>query len=486
MKNNSISESSSTRGIKVLMKKINSSSPLRDSVFEDAIDYFTKQPEVEARIASLTEDLSKAEQRVSKNTMVENTDKLKTSLKICQKNLKSYELELDNARLARVRKLNTISDEVLSQCSGKNEDETNRKFAKTLGTVSLIAPTLISTSLDYNKQNKAFYQTVLSLKLLDQLLADKQLDNDYILSRLLPKELECDELSSFRLEVQTPLVIASLLMDIGNYHPEAQKILKGDLGDKDEYRLLEQNERITLLKLNHRHSLNYLTDGLGLNKYIGNLKDERDVFNKQEENKFAFIRFLLKGALSPKQGLGGLVKVPHIYTSVILSTKRSFTYESLPRAFVMLSKGVEKKILNKGVVTSLLTITGIFPQGFGIVYIPKSTDGSDLDNYEYAIVNSLYPKEAQSPTCRTATKGLVFNSSGQDCSITPSNNLFFIDARKKLETIDKERLKEILSKLWDNFENLEGELELVPKCWGPYEFFYYAKQQNLWNKQAGD
>ena len=486
MKNHSISESSSTRAIKGLMIRINSTSSLRDSMFEDATDYFIKQPEVAAQKMALAEDVLKAEQRVLKNTAAVNSDKLDAKVKQCQKILQAYEAELDNERLARVRKINAICDDILSLCTGKNTAETNRKFAKVLGTLSLITPTLIKASLDYKKQNKPFYQAVLSLKLLDQLLADKRLDNEYILQRIPQKNVENDELSSFRLEVQRPLIIASLLIDVGNYHPEAQKILQGDLGDKDEYRVLEKADRLALLKCSHIHSLNYITHGLGLDKYIGHLKDERSVFNKQEEDKSSFIRFLLISALSPKQGLGNLVKVPHIYTSVILSTKRSFSYESLPKAFVMLSKGVENKVLSKEVVTSLLTITGIFPQGFGIGYIPKSADGFDLNHYEYAIVNSLYPKDPQTPNCRIATKGLVFNSSGQDCSIEPSNNLYFIIARKKLEKIDKVRLKEILSKLWGNVEGQQDTVELVPKCWTPYEYFFYAKQQNLWNKQAED
>ena len=65
--------------------------------------------------------------------------------------------------------------------------------------------------------------------------------------------------------------------------------------------------------------------------------------------------------------------------------------------------------------------------------------------------------------------------------IKRDNNLHFPQAQKKLERMSEERLKEILSKLVSNFEE-RSNMDLIPKCWGPDEFFTLLKNQNLWNR----
>jgi len=483
MGKNTISESASTKAISNIVKKIDTSSPLKDSVYEEAADYFAQLPEIEKNLATLHQNLTTAQQNLSANSKPDNVKKLKHKIEQNLKKIKLFESKRDEERLARLHKLKSICDEILSLCIGQNREDTNKKFAKLLGTLSLRTPEGINLALQYNRQSQHLYQAVLSLKLLDQLLEDKQMGNEYILKRTLPDDTE--EIP-FRLEVQTPLLMTSLLHNVGICHPVAQQILKGESGDADEFRVLSTDERLALLKCNYQQTLNYLKDGLGGDKYIGGSKAEREVFDKKDKEKTAFIRLLLKSSLKPKQGIGNLIKVPQIYTSVVLSTKRNFTYASLPKGFQMLNKGVERGIINKQVVESLLKITGIFPQGYGVTYIPKSSEGYDLDRYEFAIVNTLYPQEPYNPICRIATKNLVFNSTGADLCIEPGNNLYFPDARKKLTKVSPERLKEILSKLWSNFEVRQEQHDLIPKCWHPYEYFSFAKQQNMWNKVMTD
>ncbi|WP_019612843.1 hypothetical protein [Psychromonas ossibalaenae] len=480
MKKNSASESSSTKAISNIVKKIHTSSPLKDSVYEEAAAYFAQLPEIEESLAALHQDLTTAQQNLSANRKSENVKKLKSKVEQNLKKIKVFESQQDEERLSRLRKLKSICDEILSFCIGQNRDDTDKKIAKLLGTLSLRAPEGINPALQYNQQSQHLYQAVLSLKLLDQLLEDNKIANEYILKWILPDDTE--ELLSFGAEVQIPLLMTSLLHDVGLCHPAAQQILKGESGDADEFRVLSADERLDLLKCNYQQTLNYLTDGLGLDKYIGGSKAEREIFNQKEKEKLAFIRLLLKSSLNPKQGIGNLIKVPQIYTSVVLSTKRNFTYASLPKVFQVLNKGVEGGSINKQVVETLLKITGIFPQGYGIAYIPKNSKGYDLERYEFAIVNTLYPQEPYSPICRIATRNQVFISSGGDLNIAPVNNLYFADARKKLTKISPERLKGILSKLWSNFEERHEELDLIPKCWHPYEFFSFAKRQNMWNK----
>jgi hypothetical protein len=487
-----ISESSSTKAISNIVKKIDSSSPLKDSVYEEAADYFAKLPQIEKSLAMLQRDLTTAQKSLSSNSKPEKVKKLKHKVNINIKKIKLFESTLDEERLARLHKLKSICDEILSLCIGKNKDDTNKKIAKLLGTLSLRTPEVINLALQYNQQSSHLYQAVLSLKLLDQLLEDKQVDNEYIMKRTLPDDTEetiplwLEGKNRFRLEVKIPLLMISLLHNVGLCHPIARQILKGKSGEDDEFRVLSTDERSALLKCNYQQTLNYLKDGLGLDKYVGGSRTEREVFNTKEREKLAFINLLLKSALNPKQSIGNLIKVPQIYTSVVLSTKRNFTYTSLPKGFIVLNKGVERGTINIQVVKSLLKITGIFPQGYGVTYIPKNSEEYDLDRYEFAIVNTLYPQDPYQPICRTSTKNLVFNSSGMDICIEPGNNLYFPEAQKKLMKVSPERLKEILSKLWSNFEERPEKHELIPKCWHPYEYFSFAKQQNIWNKVMTD
>ncbi len=185
--------------------------------------------------------------------------------------------------------------------------------------------------------------------------------------------------------------------------------------------------------------------------------------------------------MKPEHGIGNLLKIPQIYTSVILSTKSNYAYEALPKVALVLEKGVEKGVYSKIAVDALLAITGVFPQGYGITYIPKDSDRQDLDRYEYAIVTGLYPKDVRQPVCRMVTRNLTYNVSAQGCVISMTNNLYYPLARKKLEKISEERLLEILSKLVSNFEERKN-MPLVPCCWHPDEYFSYVKNQNLWNK----
>ena len=153
----------------------------------------------------------------------------------------------------------------------------------------------------------------------------------------------------------------------------------------------------------------------------------------------------------------------------------------MPKAALVLQSGVERGYYHKAAVDALLKITGLFPQGYGVTYIPKDSDKRDLDRYEYALVVSLYPPALDMPICRVVTRSMTFSNTGTNVVVSVDNNLYFPAARKKLEKMSEERLLEILSKLVSNFEERKN-MELIPKCWFPDEYFSYSKNQNLWNK----
>ena len=213
--------------------------------------------------------------------------------------------------------------------------------------------------------------------------------------------------------------------------------------------------------------------------YIGNSKTDRDKFNKVEHKKLLFIKHLLKSAVNPKEGIGNLIKVPQIYSSIILSTKDSYNYKVLPRVYQALNQNAERGACSQVVVDALAKITGQFPQGYGVTYIPY--DQEIDDRYEYAVVCQLYPSNPEQPICRVATRNLAFMSHGQEIVIKSTCNLYFVETAKNFSTISKERLHEILELLASNYHERK-ELDLLPRCWQPTEFFSMKANQKLWNK----
>lgn len=482
MSKKATNESAYTAQVKTLVRKVHDATQFQDSIFEEASDYFAKQPALDEKLSDLQKKLEDAEFALSENSNTKATERLQKTVKERQKALKALETQLEDDRLTRLHKLKGVCQEVLNLAIGQTEDETNKKIAKFLGTLLLISHTENREAIYYNQKGKHLYQAVLALKLLNTLLDENLITNQYILERSV-RHSDNNQNPIFVQDVQIPLLMTSIMLDVGTRHPDAQRILKGEKGKEDEFRALEPEARKQLLKIDYQQDLMYITYGLGKDKYIGNSKTERDAFNRNETQKLTFMRTLLKSAIHPEQGIGNLIKVPQIYSSVVMFTKRTLNYESIPKVFLLLKKGAEKGNYSESVVEALLKITGVFPQGFGITYIPKDSDGKDLDRYEYAIVNSLYPSNPHSPICRAATRNLTFNSFGNDNSISPDHNLYYPVARQKLEKFSENRLREILSKLWDNYTEHHQIDELIPRYWHPYQYFSLVKYQNLWNKK---
>ena len=479
----SIGKSTYSKAVSALVNRIYDSTAVADSVYEQATAYFQQaiaQQDEKIELAQQVMLFENRQQQVSQRDMA----LVERNLKQAQGEQQSFQQARDDEANIRISALKRLCRDILDLCQGDTVDETNLLSAKLLGTIQLLSPTEGKNVAASNQKSKHLYKAVLSLRLLDKLLADGELNNAYVQQRFAAskgKKAAKDEYDPFRDDVQIPLLMAALLQDIGSCHPDAQLILKGADGDADEFRVLDNDERMALLQISYRESLKYVVQGLGLEKYSGNSKQERDSFTQRETERQNFVVMLLKNAVKPEHGIGNLLKIPQIYTSVVLSTKNSFAYDTLPKVALVLEKGVEKGVYSKVAVDALLSITGVFPQGFGVTYIPKDSDRQDLDRYEYAIVTGLYPADIRQPICRMVTRNLTYNVSAQGCVISVENNLYYAPARKKLEKISEERLLEILSKLVSNFEERKN-MPLLPRCWHPDEYFSYVKNQNLWNK----
>ena len=345
MANEPLHQTYYTRQVQRLRSKIYGHSVVKDSLLDRAIDYFEHE-----------------EFRPSNENLSENEDKL-------------HQMQCTE----RYSNLYVLSAEIIELTEGDTFDESNRKSAQFLGTIQLTSPTEGKKIASHNEQSKSLYNAILCLRLLDRLIMDSHIDDPYInkyLGDVTPEQygnffdLNPNGYQAFVEQVKIPLVMAALLLDIGHYHPKAQVIMSGVDGELDPFRILDITQRKDLLKINYQQTLKYLNEAIGVPNFVGNTKAERESFYLAEREKISFIQLLLKSNVKAKAGIGNLLKVPQIYSSIILSTKDSYNYKLLPQVYQVLNKNAELGVCAQIVVDALYQITGMFPQGFGIVYMP--------------------------------------------------------------------------------------------------------------------
>lgn len=476
-------ESSYTKSVSNLVRSIQSNTALKDSLFEQAQLYFECADAADIAHFELQKDIRAIEDSLQA-AEGSNKEKIAKKLSIAKLSLQRNYASQEEKRIQRLQKVLEVSTNILVLCEAEDWQKTQVNSAKLLGTLQLLSPGEGSKLPEQHQKLKPPYRAVIALKLLDKLLIDSQIKNAYINERYqITDRYSQDEekLTRFQNDVAIPIIIASLFQDVGSLHPKAQTILKGKDGNLDEFRLLDKEDRLTLLKINHEQTLNYITYGLGMARYVGNLKEERAELEQNEKKRLTFIRTLLISAFKPKLGVGNLIKVPQIYASIIFSSKQNYSFSGLPKAMLMIMKAAERGSISNIAADSLLAILGHFPQGYGITYIPNDDDESNIELYEYAIVTGLNPTDPFVPICRIVTRNLTFIATGQVSSIKKKSNLYFSATRKKLDKMSPERLEEILSKLASNSEERK-ELDIIPSYWNPYGFFGYTKLQNLWRK----
>jgi hypothetical protein len=96
-------------------------------------------------------------------------------------------------------------------------------------------------------------------------------------------------------------------------------------------------------------------------------------------------------------------------------------------------------------------------------------------------VSQFYPSHPEEPICRQVTKKLSFISFGQDIHVIKESNLYFVETAKRFSRVSKKRLLEILEQLVSNFEERK-ELDILPRCWLPNDYFSVKNHQKLWNR----
>jgi hypothetical protein len=464
MSKKSLHQTHFTNQVQLLIDRIYGRSVLKDSMLDQAIEYFNHLDENQQ---TAPEGLEKKEQSKEEGT---GNDQLRSS------------------KAQRLTNLQTICLEIIALCESESVTECHRKSAQLLGTIQLLSPTEGSKIALSNERHKPLYKAVLCLRLLDRLCDDGNITEPFIkeyLAKLSPGQyhsfatVDPKGYERFLSQIKIPLIMSALLQDIGHYHPDAQRIILGAEGANDPFASLGIAERKLVLQISYRETVRYLVNGIGATGYVGNSKAEREQFNIVEQKKLVFIKHLLKSSITPKKGIGNLLKVPQLYSSMVLSTKASYNYKLLPKVYQVLNQNAQRGGCSQLVVDALYTITGMFPQGYGIVYFPINSSGEQQDNYEYAIVNQLYPPEPEHPLCRIATRHLAFVSRGQSIEVKRNANLYFRETAEKLKLLSKERLNAILVLLASNYDERK-DLDLLPRCWQGGPYFSIKKNQKIW------
>jgi len=482
------SDTQFTQQIRELVKRVSGTE--KGSIWQQAREFFVEQCKRQKQQDSYDQRINELESKLAQDSNEKNCAQYRQKLNTAQKELENFIGQDSEGRLARHEIIVAIAREILALSEGADFEETKRKSSRILGTLQLLNPTEGKQVAEYNERSKPIYKAILCLRLFDQLLIDGLITDPYV-AKCLP-DIKPEQYQSFINEeskdyqqfvelIKIPLIIVVLVQDIGNLHPKARNILYGEKGTDNPFRTLQPEDRKQLLQVNYRETMQYISLGIGEGKYYGNFKPEREAFNAKEKASVIFMKNLLKRWANPKSVMGNLLKVPQIYTSIILSTKDNYDYRILPKVYQILKLNVERKHCLGDVVNCLYRITGMFPMGYGITYLPRDSAGNTLDRYEYAIVTRLYPTKLQQPECRVATRSLSFISRGQDLRIEQGNNLYFPETAKKLSTMSKERLNEILELLASNYQERQN-LDVIPRCWHAKEFFSLGKYQNLWNK----
>ncbi len=472
------------KSVQRLIDRIYHHSPLKDSLYEQAVIWFAGKEERDKEQAVLEQQLYLFENRQSQTTKGSQSG-VARNLKEAETQFQAFEDSLVEAQYQRYCELEQLCQDILHLCQGETFSETNNHSAKMLGTIQLITPTKGRNILKGNQKARHLYKAILSLRLLDRMLLDGLIDHPFIVERYeQSKDLAYNQETAYhpyRDDIQVTVLMAAILQDIGRCHPTCQAILKGSDGSYDEFRELEADDRTLFLQTSFAESLNYVQHALGTGRYRGRDREERDHYVQTEVQKRELLLLLLRQAARPQEGIGNILKVPQLYTSMVLSTKHSYNYEDLPKAALALDKNAELDKICKKTVAGFLKIVGMFPQGYGLAYIPKDSDGNDMERYEYAIVTGLYPKHFRKPYVRIATYSLTYQASARGCHLSIENNLYFPQARRKLEVVTEERLLEILRKLVYDLEERMAS-PLIPRFWHPDDYFLQQKNQNLWNK----
>ena len=372
-----------------------------------------------------------------------------------------------------------LAEKILRLTEGNNPADSLIRSARVLGSLQLTSPESPRRWRELQFGYKLLYRAALSLRLLDHAIQHKLLTDPELYQHEAVRRY-ADDNCPYRLNVQMPLVVAVMLLDSGQLDADAIALLTGNAGEQDASRSMQPNERQQYLSLSGAAMHQLVNGALQLIPYRGNSREEKQQHQLQQQNKINLIKQLLKAKKTGDITLSPLLGLPQVYSSMVLPGRQRYQYEALPKASLLLRDSVNRGQFPAIWVKHFLTITGIFPQGFGITFIPMQHDNAFAGKYELAIVNQLYPPTPAQPLCRIVSRNLQYRRGGNNCHVSIEHNLYFKPARVRLSVIPEQRLQAILAQLSADWE--PGQVRrFIPRCWQPQQFFSQSEHQNLWN-----
>ena len=377
---NGIFEDSYINQVLSLVNSVHPAQASADSILTDTTSFFINdakstrtQLDLKIDIAALQDDIAFAE--------APSPEKQK-QLNALINQLEMAKQEDDNARHQRLTRVRKICQSVYEFCEGESLAESQAKTAKFMAALWLISEQNTGKLQRLHQRLKAPYKIALTLRLVDRVIQNqlKSVPNWQKFESPEMRFKSHENQQEWFATVAMPAMVGALFQDSGLQHPLALRLLHGKDGKADPFRVLTAEERQSLLKMNYRFSVDYVTLGLGVDYATDYASPEQQVL------AHATTLELVKDAYKPKSGIGEILKIPQIYTSVVLSTKPDVNRENVPKSCLLIDQLGKKGVLNANMASEFHRMTGIFPQGFGVVSTKHKS-----------IVLGLYPPKPHEP-----------------------------------------------------------------------------------------
>ncbi|MER2492528.1 hypothetical protein [Catenovulum sediminis] len=423
-----------------------------NKLVDDAKVFFTEYQNQQAKIAQLNklkqaykqqiDVIENYRQKHGKLPRIKNQDSTENYLiKLCTlhkktgNELKDLELTIRNANSLRYEMLDHLVDQMLDLLNGR------KIFSQFLGTIALSAPSPDDKVRHIqNEKNKPIFITALTIAFFEALRRQNKISHPYVkvklheifadgdhakYSLMADSQTESQTMPAgikmhYREEILKPLAKASLLQSIGVHSPEVDTIL-----GKDKYRVLENETRNELVKVQREKSIDYIKLGIGIVHQRFDTKEQRDKYLKFESKILSFILYIENSLSNSNDSLGDALRIPMVYTSIILSTKPEFDYQQIYQAYDILQNGAHAQAYRSDYVAIFLQMVGRFPLGSGIYFVQHETG-----EIERAIVSSLYPSNVDEPICKQVTRRQLQFISQAEIIVSQESNLFFAKSRE--------------------------------------------------------
>ncbi|MCU4677594.1 hypothetical protein N7931_18405 [Catenovulum sp. 2E275] len=346
---------------------------------------------------------------------------------------RAFERKILVLQAERYQNLDHLVDQILDLLDGQ------RIFSQFLGTIALSVPSPEEKVRHVrNEKNKPIFITALAIALFEEIRTKHNAEqiHPYLAKKLQeifppenpfnlmvdkheeeqkPNVMPIEIKIAYREEILKPLAKACLLQSIGTYSPEVEALF-----GNDRYRMLSPDERESLLKLNREKTADFIKIGIGIPATRFDTKEARAEFIQTEAEKVQFILDIQSKLSQIQDPLGDLLRIPMVYTSIILSTKPEFDYKQIYTAFDTLEQGAQDNIYHPEYIHLFNCMVGRFPLGSGIYFIQQETG-----EIERGIVSSLYPQNPDEPICKQITRRQLQFLCQTEVVISSPSNLYF-------------------------------------------------------------